>query len=178
VANLARTANSLSQSFAAPEVGRHMQVYFVRHGDAATAESDSARTLTLIGRAQAAGVARFLQRNGAVASAVWHSAKTRARETAEIIARDAGLAGDLIQKDGLMPEDPHADIARAIDSQSDDLLVVGHLPQLAYLASSLLTGADGRPFVLFENATAVCIERNGRSRWHLKWMISPAQLSE
>lgn len=153
-----------------------MRVYLVRHGEAGAAPSDSARILTPEGRTEVAAIAEFLRKNGAEASAIWHSTKVRARETAQILTRDCRFRGELLEQPGLLPDDHPAEILRAIDAESDDLCIVGHLPQLAFVASSLLTGTEGRPFVLFDTATAVCVERNGRSGWHLKWAISPGNL--
>ena len=155
-----------------------MRVYLIRHGEAGMAHPDSARQLTPAGRAEAAAIARFLRRNHASAGAVWHSAKTRARETAEIVRLEAGFTGDLIEHRGLLPADHPGEVAGAIDAESDDLCVVGHLPHLAYLASALLVGPNANPFAIFETASALCVERDGNSHWHLRWMISPAQLQE
>jgi phosphohistidine phosphatase len=153
-----------------------MYVYLVRHGEAGAASSDSARRLTPAGREEVSAIAGFLRMNGAQAASIWHSSKVRARETAEILARDGGLGGEILELPGLLPEDHPSEILSAIDAESVDLCIVGHLPSIAFLASSLLTAADSRPFVLFETATTLCLERNGRRSWHLKWMISPAQL--
>jgi phosphohistidine phosphatase len=152
-----------------------MHVYLVRHGEAAAAQVDSARPLTLEGRRQCEAVAAFLKRNGARASAIWHSPKVRARETAEIL-RDSALGGGLIEHRGLLPEDHPSEAALAIDAETDDLCIVGHLPHMSYLASALLVGPNAAPFALFDTASTLCIERTGPSRWHLQWFISPEQL--
>ncbi len=153
-----------------------MRVYLIRHGDAAAAAVDSARPLTPQGRAESQTIAAFLKRNGAQSSAVWHSSKVRARETAEIVLRDGALGGSLVEHRGLLPEDHASDVTIAINAESDDLCVVGHLPHLAYLASALLVGPNAAPFALFNTASALCMERNGPSRWHLLWFVSPEQL--
>ncbi len=154
-----------------------MRVYLIRHGEAAAAQTDSARPLTPSGRAQAAALAQFLQRSGAVPGAIWHSPKVRARETAETLKHYAKLDCGLIEHHGLLPEDNPDEVTSAIEAESADLCIVGHLPHLSYVAAALLVGPHAAPFVLFDTASAACIERNGRSRWHLLWMISPSQLN-
>jgi len=153
-----------------------MRVYIVRHGEAGAAHSDSARQLTDAGRAEARAIAQFLKKTGARVSAIWHSPKARAKETAEILQREGDLGGDLTEHRGLLPEDHPSEVTIAIDAETEDLLIVGHLPNVSYLVSALLVDQHTRPFALFNTCSALCVERNGPSRWHLLWFISPELL--
>src|SRR5262245_32137331 len=105
-----------------------MEVWLVRHGDAVSDRVDPERPLSAEGRGEVAAVARALARGGRVRpTAIVHSGKTRARQTAEILAAALGPPGALERADDLAPEaDPTAWAAR-LDGRSG-VMLVGHLP--------------------------------------------------
>lgn len=51
-------------------------------------------------------------------------------------------------------------------------MIVGHLPHLSRLASSLLTGRQDAEVVGFQYGGVVCLERTNDG-WKLGWMIVP-----
>jgi phosphohistidine phosphatase len=153
-----------------------MRVYIVRHGEAAEANSDSARPLSVAGRAEVARLAEFAARTGIRVGAVWHSQKTRARETAKILHTSGGLGGRLMERDGLLPEDDAAEVAAELEATEDDVCIVGHLPHVAYLASALALGPGAPAFLRFGTATMACLERESRGAWRLLWHVNPALL--
>jgi phosphohistidine phosphatase len=57
-------------------------------------------------------------------------------------------------------------------SAAEPLMLVGHLPHMARLASLLLTGNPNREVVRFRNATVVCLERV-EADWVLLWAFGP-----
>ena len=153
-----------------------MRLYIVRHGEAVDSHVDPGRPLSAAGRDEAQRIGGFLLRNAVKVESVWHSSKARARETAGILHSSGVLGGEVIEQRGLLPEDHPEECLAAIDACAGDLCIVGHLPHVAYLASALLTGQPSAPFIAFETCSALCLERNGPGRWHLRWMISPSQL--
>ena len=63
-----------------------MTVYLVRHGRPRSEVEDPARPLSDAGEREVREVAAFLSRQGVRVSAIHHSGKLRAKQTAEIIA--------------------------------------------------------------------------------------------
>jgi len=102
-----------------------------------------------------------------------HSTKKRARQTAEIFAAALEPAGGVLEQEGLKPLDDPAAFAATI-AETDDLLVVGHLPFMEKLVAYLVTGSM-EPFVLkFINAGIVCLDRDpAGGRWFIRWTIVP-----
>ena len=103
-----------------------------------------------------------------------HSGKLRAVQTAEALAeklkpREVAVGGDLKPLDN-----PSAWVGR-LASIKEDLVLVGHMPHLEKLASSLLCG-DERLKLGFKPGSAVCLERDESGAWFLKWMIAPELL--
>ena len=154
-----------------------MQLILVRHGQATTEDVDPKRPLTESGKADVANVARFLKRSGISTSTAWHSAKTRAAETAHIIAGVLGVQNLQEFKSGLNPNDKVTKVSDEITAfslQADgDLMIVGHLPFLPKLVSYLLTSSESIDAVKFPEAGAVCLEQSDEDTWQVKWMINP-----
>ena len=56
-----------------------------------------------------------------------------------------------------------------------DVMLVGHLPFLAKLASLLVTGSSEIPVFAFQNSGIVCLDRPPDSpTWLIKWTLMPA----
>lgn len=113
-----------------------MIVYLVRHGEAVPEEADPKRPLSAKGRNEVEGTARELRGEGAKIDEIWHSEKLRAKQTAQIIARDLGVKR-VVEKKGLKPDDPAAPIAELIRQSSKPILIAGHLPFIPKLVSLL-----------------------------------------
>ena len=134
------------------------RLYLVQHGQAKAESEDPERPLTDQGVDDVTRVARHCVERLAVRPArVLHSGKTRAHQTAEIWG---GLLGvDVEATDALAPNDDPTIWAERVDAETDDLMLVGHLPHLARLAGLLLTGADDRPVIQFRPGGLVALER-------------------
>ena len=151
-----------------------MRVYLARHGNATTKAEDPARHLSAAGRDQVRRVAEFLRPRGFRVGAIWHSTKTRAAETASILA-PAFAADTLLERDDLAPDDTTDTVCRDIRRADHDLMIVGHLPHLGYLAAALLTGSEDPQVLTFGEAAVACLVGDA-SDWRLAWMISPEML--
>jgi len=147
-----------------------MYLYLIQHGEATSEEVNPFRPLTEKGRNEVAKTAEFMQRAGVRAGEVWHSTKLRAKETAEIIVRTLSLK--MVERQGLAPNDPPALWIEEIDKLTDTIIMVGHLPFLAKLASLLLTGSESGEVVKFRQGGVVCLEKTD-SQWSVVWMIVP-----
>lgn len=149
-----------------------MKLYLVQHGEAKSEEMDPSRSLTEKGAADVGKVAGFLNPLHVKVKAVFHSGKTRARQTAEILA-EVVRDGDLKAHGGLAPNDPVGPLKDEIAQTSDDLMIVGHLPFLGKLASVLVGGAESADSVAFRQGGIVCLERDEKGAWRVRWMVTP-----
>jgi phosphohistidine phosphatase len=149
-----------------------MPVYLVRHGEAVSELVDPTQPLSERGRAGVERVARHAATIGLAVAEIRHSPKPRARETAEILARHLAPPPDLHEVDWLAPTDDPGMAQDAVEFAEGPLMLVGHLPHMARLASLLLTGNPNREVVRFRNATVVCLERID-GNWVLLWATGP-----
>jgi phosphohistidine phosphatase len=149
-----------------------VQLYLMRHGDAAPESEDPAQPLSALGRTEVERVGRYLVEIGLHVSQIGHSGKLRARETAELLGERL-LGGKAVhQLEGLAPmADPEEARARA-ESLHEPTLWVGHCPHLDRLASRLLAGEVRCEVVHFETAALACLLRRGTG-WRLRWMLTP-----
>ena len=130
------------------------------------------RPLSPFGVEQSRRVAHALKTQGAAPAAVFHSGKTRARQTAEIIAESVAPGVPVTVMPGLEPDDPILPIAGHAAGFTADTMLVGHLPFLEKLASWLLYGHDQAEPVFFSPGTVACLSRNGDS-WSLDSIETP-----
>jgi phosphohistidine phosphatase len=153
-----------------------MHAYLVQHGKAKSAEEDPSRSLSDEGREEVARIAEFLHELRITISLIYHSGKTRAEETAHILASTVRCTAGPLHTDGLDPTDDPVAAANFLKVYTDDVLIVGHLPHLERLTALLLTGnPDGRP-VQFRNGGVVCLEKEPSGKWSLVWAIVPELL--
>lgn len=154
-----------------------MRLYIIRHGEALSPGVDPQRSLSGEGRRQAGLIGKFMQQAQVRVSEIWHSEKTRARETAQLIQESGSLGGTLIEKSGLLPNDPVETIATELNALDSEICIVGHLPFVGLLGAELTNPGDSGPQFVFETCAALCLERQGRGLWAVRWMISPAEIS-
>jgi phosphohistidine phosphatase len=148
-----------------------VQLYLVQHGQAKTEAEDPERSLTDQGvddvaRVASAAVERFRVRP----ARVFHSGKTRARQTAEIWS--GLLHADAEQAARLAPNDDPTTWLERLDAEADDTLLVGHLPNLARLAGLLLTGDADDSVITFRPGGLVGLERSDPG-WHVSLLLPP-----
>jgi phosphohistidine phosphatase len=101
-----------------------MRLFLVRHAEAAPGEPDELRPLTSAGRAAARDLGERLA--GEHPTAVVSSPLLRARETAEQIARAAGLTPEADER--LAPGASAADLEAAVADRGDTVIAIGHQP--------------------------------------------------
>lgn len=128
------------------------------------------RPLSSLGRAQAAWVAERLRARGARPSAVWHSGKLRARETAETAWRTLNPLASFSAARGLQPDDDPDTMAVVLAAEPGDVLVTGHMPHLGRLLHRLTTGLRDGGSASFPPHGCVALEREG-DRWKECWRI-------
>jgi phosphohistidine phosphatase len=150
-----------------------MKLYLVQHGEATSEDVDPKRPLTEKGAQDVIKTAHFLKKSGAGIDIIWHSVKTRAIETAQIIANELSPREGIKQKEGLAPNDPVKKIFDDILSARSDLMIVSHLPFLQKLASLALLNSESPSIVGFRQGGIVCLECKGTGAWELIFAIPP-----
>lgn len=156
-----------------------MELYLFRHGiaeDGGPGTPDSARELTDEGREKTADVLKMARRGGTQPSLILSSPYVRARQTAEIAAKELEYRGDIRLIESLvphgMPEDVWADVRDYPDEAA--ILLAGHEPLMSHLAAYLLNAPSLR--IEIKKAGLMRIDfDNLRATPHgvLRWMIVP-----
>jgi phosphohistidine phosphatase len=149
-----------------------MEIYLVQHGLAQSKQEDPARPLTPAGRREVERVARAVAAAGVRPACVLHSGKTRAQQTADILAAHLKPAQGVLAVEGLDPGDEPQRIRERVEQAEQPILLVGHLPHLSRLAALLLAEDCEREVVAFRNAGVVCLERR-EHRFAIRWVLTP-----
>lgn len=152
---------------------------------AATGRKDDVRPLTEEGRSKmrraALGLRTVVGRIGQLAS----SPLVRARETAEIVAPELGVARVEIV-DALRPDRSYGELLEWLqgiapnDDEDRVVAIVGHEPHLSGLVTWLMTGGDESRIELKKGAA--CLLRFDRAPEQgeavLRWSLTPSQLRD
>jgi phosphohistidine phosphatase len=122
-----------------------MKIFLIRHGTAETLSTgitDTERPLSTLGQTETIRLANYLAATSNRFPHIWSSPLTRARQTAQNIAR-ATQAGKIKITQTLVPEvDPVvlADWVHELTNEdTDSIAVVGHQPSLGRAISHLLS---------------------------------------
>ena len=150
-----------------------MALYLVQHGKALQKDVDPERGLSDEGIAEVERIAGVAQGYRVTVRTIRHSGKKRARQTAELIAAALSAPVAVEQGDGLKPNDDVITIAKSLD-ESEDLMLVGHLPFLERLASYLVMGITDRRIFALQNGGILCLDRDpGSQFWFIRWALMP-----
>jgi phosphohistidine phosphatase len=151
-----------------------MNLYLVQHGKALDKSQDPERSLSERGIEELKGVTAFIQKKRIIdLEVIYHSGKKRAEQTAAILADAIAPKRGIKTIEGLSPmDDPMIWAARLAES-SQDVMLVGHLPHLSYLASLLLSGNKSQEIIQVRNGGIICLSLNQGSQWMLEWIITP-----
>ncbi len=153
-----------------------MLLYLVQHGQAKSKEQDPDRPLTDVGRRAIEALAELLGRWLEVrVNRIVHSGKTRATQTAEILAT-AGVTTAVEMEDALEPMAEPGLWADRLRLEPEDLMLVGHMPHLGRLGALLLSGDADPPIVAFQQGAILCLARD-KGAWSIRWMVPPDVLS-
>lgn len=119
---------------------RPVRLVIVRHAEAASGEPDELRPLTAAGRDTARVLGKRLADEGLVPDAVLTSPLLRARETAQELARPAGL--DPEPDERLAPGATAEAVRTAAEERGQTVIVVGHQPDCSRIAAALSGGEE------------------------------------
>ncbi len=123
-----------------------MRLYLMQHGEAMWEEHDPARPLTEKGWADTRKVVQ-----------PW---------------REQLPAVTITEADGLDPTASPEVWWERLGRETEDVLLVGHLPHLARLAALLLCGSDNKEVIMFQNGGIVCLHRSDGD-WSVRWVLTP-----
>lgn len=150
-----------------------MKVYLVRHGEAVSSPFDPQKPLSEQGLADIRKVASFIKPLEISVEHIWHSGKLRAAQTAENLAGAVLVEKDCSEHKDLGPNDDVTIIADELEAYDTDLMIVGHLPFVAYLTSLLVIGKNPANVVAFDAGSIACLNRSNPGQWQIEWMITP-----
>jgi phosphohistidine phosphatase len=161
-----------------------MNLYVVRHGIAVLRGTagyiDEERPLTDEGREKMAKAAEGMTNLISSLDLVLSSPLLRALETARIIAHAFKAENRLEVSKDLSPGGSMKNTLAAIAKQRalQSVMIVGHEPDLGFLASHLL-GCDGS-VIEFKKGAVCCIELPvvARGRGRIQWHLQPKLLRE
>lgn len=149
----------------------------MRHGHAeALPNAEGHRHLSAQGRAELEKLAAVLRQHQASVSQIIHSAKTRARETAEIMAEALAPHYPLEQQNCLNPDADLDEALMQLAQWRNDSLLVGHMPFISELVSQLVTKNPRCDLLRFTPGTLVCLESYDIDRWMINWIIRPEMI--
>jgi phosphohistidine phosphatase len=117
-----------------------VQLLIVRHAEAASGEPDELRPLTADGREAARALGQQLERDGIRPDAVVTSPLLRARETAQELARPAGLEPEPDER--LAPGATADGVRAAAEERGETVVVVGHQPDCSRIVAALTDGEE------------------------------------
>jgi phosphohistidine phosphatase len=150
-----------------------MALYLVQHGKSLPKDQDPDQGLSEDGTTETDRIASLAQDYGVNVSQIRHSVKTRARQTAEILASALKPQNGIQEISGIKPMDDVAACAAKIDPE-ENVMLVGHLPFMERIASYLITGSIDQAVIKFQNSGIVCLDKDPETQsWVIKWTLMP-----
>ena len=156
--------------------GAPMHLYLVRHGDAVDERQDPQRPLSDRGNVEVEKVARHLASLSIKPDRIFHSPKLRAAQSAHILEQHLHPARGSEEAEGLLPNDSPKAWKKRLKEMDGTVMLVGHLPSLARMASLLLSDDAEKIQLAVAMGGVVCLSRDMKGSWALEWMIAPEQI--
>jgi len=163
-----------------------MRLYVLRHGIAVEPgspgyENDSTRPLTAEGKRELRHVAAFLRKKGVRFDRILSSPLRRARQTAEIVARNLKQEKRLDFSVALAPDGDVDVLIRQLNATKpvlEHVLLVGHEPYLSRFVSLLVSGGSGADIQLKKGGLCK-LDADALHAGHcarLLWLLTPKQM--
>ncbi|MEN3752082.1 phosphohistidine phosphatase SixA [Mangrovibacter yixingensis] len=156
-----------------------MQVFIMRHGDAALdAASDAVRPLTQVGIDETQMMATWLKGQQVEVGRVLVSPFLRAEQTLDVVSQQLSLSGEKETMPELMPCGDVGLVGcylQALAEQGEkSVLVISHLPLVGYLVSELCPEETPPMFCTSAIASVTIAPESGKGTF--EWQISPCNL--
>ena len=155
-----------------------MEIYLMQHGPALPKEQDLEEGLSPEGEARIRASGQALKKMGVSFDVIVSSPKKRSRQTAAIVAEAVGFK-QIIETEKVKAMTPPEETVEVLAglSGAERVLIAGHLPSVAELASFLLTEGS-KAAVQFEmgGCCRIDVEKLPTHSGRLRWYLLPAQL--
>ena len=157
-----------------------MEIYLMQHGPALPKEQDPEEGLGPEGEGRIRASGQALKKMGVAFDAILSSPKKRSKQTAAIVADAVGFPKDkIVETKKVKAMAPAEETVQALSelSGAERVLIAGHLPSVAEVASFLLTEGS-KAAVQFEMGGCCRIDVEGlpTHAGRLRWYLTPAQL--
>lgn len=152
-----------------------MKLYFFRHGHAEDAQmpdfDDFTRKLTDKGIERTKAAGKALVELGVKPARLYSSPRTRARETADILAKALGVEVTVREEIGFGFHIPAVETLIAELEPDAEVLFVGHEPDLSATVSALIAGGD----IVMKKGGMVRVDISDARplQGALVWMLAP-----
>ena len=163
-----------------------MMLYILRHAtaeEAASSGDDGARKLSERSKEKMRGAAAGLRAMGLKFDTILTSPLARATETAELVASAFDNSPPPQVMPALATGIAATDAVSALRAfaKHEEVMIVGHEPQLSAIASILLTGASDIVHMKLKTGGCVAIDlpaRFDRGGGELRWILTHRQLRQ
>ena len=157
-----------------------MEIYLMQHGPALPKEQDPDQGLAPDGKARIHTSGKALKKMGVNFDVILSSPKKRSRQTASIVAEEIGFPSEkIIETEKVKAMAPPEETIKALTEYAgnEKILITGHLPSVAEIASFLLTEGS-KAIVEFEmgGCCRIDVEDLPTHSGHLRWYLTPEQL--
>jgi len=157
-----------------------MEIYLMQHGPALPKEQDPDQGLNPDGEARIHASGKALKKMGVNFDVILSSPKKRSRQTAAIVAEEMGFPPEnIMETEKVKAMAPPEETIKALTEYSGNkkILITGHLPSVAEIASFLLTEGS-KAIVEFEmgGCCRIDVEDLPTHSGHLRWYLTPEQL--
>ena len=158
-----------------------MEIYLMQHGSALPKEQDPEEGLSPDGKARIHASGKALKKMGITFDVILSSPKKRSQQTASIVAEEVGFPPDKIIETEKVKALTHPEETLTIVDEcsgNQRILIAGHLPSVAEVASFLLTKGS-KVTIEFERGGCcrIDVEDLPAHSGHLKWYLTPDQLN-
>ncbi len=157
-----------------------MEIYLMQHGPALPKDQDPEEGLGPEGQDRIHAGGQALKKMGVTFDMILSSPKKRSKQTAAIVAEEVGFPVEkIIETTKVKAMAPPEETVQALSelSGAERVLIAGHLPSVAEVASFLLT--EGlKAAVQFEmgGCCLIDVDELPTHSGCLRWYLTPAQL--
>lgn len=158
-----------------------MRLYIVRHGIALNVGEqgitrDFDRPLSEIGREKTRAAARGLKALGYVPEVIGTSPLVRAEQTAQVLRDELDVSAEVAIVECMAPGGVPEDLMEWLNLQrSGSAMVVGHMPDVAWMTHACLANGDPQD-LQFKKAAVACVVFDGEAglgHGRLEWLYQP-----
>jgi len=157
-----------------------MEIYLMQHGPALPKDQDPEEGLGPEGKERVLASGMALKRIGVTFDAILSSPKKRSKETAAIVAEQVGFPLEsIVETSKVKAMTPPEETIQALSELAgvERVLVAGHLPSVAEVASFLLTEGS-KTTIKFEmgGCCRIDVDELPTHSGQLRWYMTPDQL--